>query len=84
MAWDRLFADFDAYLRAQSQMPYDPDRVQALGMRFAVEWNQAKIPICDLLGEDPDEFNYTKWRFWVPRVRALLGGTGEQNPATQA
>jgi hypothetical protein len=66
-----LFERFDAYMAVMVETPYCPDRVQALGMSFADQWNSDKALICDLLGEDPDDFDYAKWRLWVPRLKAL-------------
>lgn len=70
--WLPLFTAFDACLAAQAEQPYNPDKVQALGMVFAAKWNTAKTAICQFLGEDPDDFSYVKWRDWVPRIRKAL------------
>lgn len=72
MTWDRLFADYEAYLAVMVETPYNPDKVQGLGMRFADAWNYHKGPICILLGAKYEDFDYGKWRMWIPQVRALI------------
>jgi hypothetical protein len=72
MTWNRLLDDWRNYLEAMVETPYDPDRVQALGMRFADAWNYHKGPICYMLDERVDEFDYAKWRSFMPRMARLL------------
>jgi hypothetical protein len=55
MTWNRLLADWQNYLAVMVERPYDPDRVQGLGMRFAEAWNYHKVPICFMLGERHEE-----------------------------
>jgi hypothetical protein len=54
------------------ETPYNPDRVQALGMRFADAWNYHKTPICYMVNQSLDEFDYAKWRSWMPKVAEWL------------
>lgn len=72
MTWNRLLADWQAYLKVMVELPYNRDRVQALGMRFAEVWNFHASPICFLIGERKDDFDYAKWRSWMPRIETEL------------
>lgn len=72
MTWTRLVTDWQNYLEVMVETPYHPDRVQALGMRFAEAWNYHKVPICGLLREPVEEFDYSKWRSFMPRLKVEL------------
>lgn len=67
--FDNLILYFDEYIAAQNEVPYNGDKVQGLGLRFAAEWNRLKKEICSTLNESEDDFSYVKWRNWVPRLR---------------
>jgi hypothetical protein len=75
-----LLADWRAYLEAMVETPYNPDRVQALGMRFADAWNYHKTPICYMVNQSLDEFDYAKWRSWMPKVAEWLSAMPASQP----
>jgi hypothetical protein len=77
--FDNLISLHDELLSRQKEVPYSPDRVQAIGLCFATEWNELKYDILEALGEPEftinskkqkeENFHYGKWREWTPRLR---------------
>lgn len=58
-SYDNLKDCWHDYQSATVAVPYERDRVQGKGMRFAAEFNRLKDDICHDFGISPDEFNYT-------------------------
>jgi hypothetical protein len=67
---DELFDSWQAYTEAAKYEAYEPDLVQALGMKFAKEWNKEKPYIMATLGIPEEEWTYNP-RAVMPKLIAI-------------
>ena len=67
MTFDKLIASWRVYMEATKQQPYDADRVQALGMAFADEWNRMKPELCEKFKISEEEWGYNH-RIFLPKL----------------
>lgn len=63
-----LIVRYQAYQIVRKQKPYNKDKVQALGMRFAEEWNARKEAIIAFAGITEGEFDYSIHHTIMPRI----------------
>lgn len=68
--FDTLISYWREYKTATITLPYNPDRVQALGMRFCQEWKARRKEICELFDIPDLDFEYVLHHTLMPKIAA--------------
>lgn len=58
------------YTDAMTSRPYDPDHVQAMGLRYASAWKKCLPVLSQLMDVPVDEIDYSMKRNFMARLEA--------------